>query len=437
MRSQYNNTQIYEQESRLYIEKICLEYCWKFRSYDHDNDIDGEIEIFDKVSIDDKEINESQAKFLKVQLKASTDIEYKNNYVKFICPVKLLHFVDVCDQPIILVLYDVNKKSAYWLWLQEYIYINLDNDNPGWRNNKNSVTLYIPIDNEVSTNKDFKRNIENIASNGSKEIFQLRKKETIDYYITEISHKDMSNTFDRRISIKILVEKSFSESKAAMDILIKKLNDRYKQSDYFRDEKIKHLHSENVDVLWIFIYNDIRQVNDGLPYCRTEWTNPKSDVKISKMNGDEKINNIEVTWGQDYKFIEKNYVENRMSKGQYMSLLDNTFKDVKKIKVRLDEFIDKYNKNKISCRTLISKFQSYSSKISDLLTTYETSDLPPYECDDVDQKMNELLISLDNIGIILNDTKRTEDNKIWGINFYYNDFKEKLPEYLYERKKIG
>jgi len=51
--------------------------------------------------------------------------------------------------------------------------------------------------------------------------------------------------------------------------------------------------------------------------------------------------------------------------------------------------------------------------------------------------MVELLISLDNIGVCLNDSNRDEDNKLWAINFYYKDFKEKLPEYLYERKKIN
>jgi len=340
MRSQYSDNQKYEKQSRLYFEDICLQFDWKFRSYDQDNDIDGEIEIFDKIERDGEKISETRAEFVKVQLKASTNLEYKENQVKFDCPVKLLHFVDVCDQPIILVLFDVNQREAYWVWLHEYIYNILDETNSGWRKNSTTVKLHIPLEKKVTTSDEFKNNIMKIAEQGSKEILQLRKNNTIDYYIIELSHKDMSNAFDRRISIKILVEKSFSESKNAMRILIQKLNNRYKKSDYFRDEKIKHLHSENVDVLWLYFYNDIRQEKDGLPYCRTEWINPKSDVKISKMNGDEILDNINILWGKNYKIVEKNYVENRMSKGDYISLLDNTFKNIRKIENKLDVYFN-------------------------------------------------------------------------------------------------
>ena len=60
MRSQYNNTQKFEKESRLYFENICFQCGWKFRSYGQENDIDGEIEIFDKVNKNGKEIDETK-----------------------------------------------------------------------------------------------------------------------------------------------------------------------------------------------------------------------------------------------------------------------------------------------------------------------------------------------------------------------------------------
>jgi hypothetical protein len=53
---------------------------------------------------------------LKIQLKASFKVKYKTGDAIFDCPIKILNFCDICDFPVIIVLYEVQSNKSYWLW---------------------------------------------------------------------------------------------------------------------------------------------------------------------------------------------------------------------------------------------------------------------------------------------------------------------------------
>ncbi len=48
MKSEYSPNQILERKSIHYIEGKCIYLKWKYRQYNQDNDINGEIEIFEE-----------------------------------------------------------------------------------------------------------------------------------------------------------------------------------------------------------------------------------------------------------------------------------------------------------------------------------------------------------------------------------------------------
>jgi len=436
VRSVYSDEQILEQESRIYFSNVCNQLKWKYRTNEQDNDIDGEIEVFEKKIINNKEYNETKARFVKIQLKASAELDSDEETISYPCSIKLLHFADVCDQPIVLVLYDAKKKVAYWLWLQQHIFNYLDINNKSWRDNSSKVIIKVPTKNSV-TESSFKISIIQIATTGINEILQFRKTNKLDYYYTEIGHEDVSTSLYRRIVIRVLLEKSFSKSKDAMKILIQELNNKYEISDYYRNEKVKLIHSKNVDILWMFFYDDPRQVKNGLPCCSTEWFKKGIKIDVIPMNADEIINGIKIQWRKECNSLEEIYVKNKMQKGEYIKLLDETFKKVKIIGENLKKCIDDFNDDPISNELLIISFQNYLKEIQEIEHDF-TFDrgYSPYECDDIDKCMIELLIILGNIKIFACDPKMDEINKIRSIRQNFNQYIEKLSEYAYERKKI-
>jgi Domain of unknown function (DUF4365)/PemK-like, MazF-like toxin of type II toxin-antitoxin system len=172
-RSTYSQNQKNEERSRIIITDFFNEYFWKFRDiHDRENDLDGFIEVFDK---EEDGVYRTTGKFLKAQLKSVTDKTIKikkDGIITYKADAKFVHFCDVCDEPVILFICNVEDGKTYFLWMQEYIYKVLDNKNPNWRNNKTSVSLSFsptPLD-DIAIDK-----LRNIAYNGYKIAIQLRE----------------------------------------------------------------------------------------------------------------------------------------------------------------------------------------------------------------------------------------------------------------------
>lgn len=91
MRSVYSDEQILEQESRIYFSNVCNQLKWKYRTNEQDNDMDGEIEVFEKKIINNKEHNEKKAEFVKIQLKALAELNSDKETISYPCNIKLLH----------------------------------------------------------------------------------------------------------------------------------------------------------------------------------------------------------------------------------------------------------------------------------------------------------------------------------------------------------
>jgi len=310
LKSKIDQYSINEDESRAIISKFCRDNIWKYRKMEWDNDIDGEIEIFDKE-------RETTAKFIKVQLKTVDDskkFEGLVDHYDFDADIKFLHFCDVCDIPIILIVFNIHKEEGYFIFMQRYIYEELDIKNPKWRKNNSNVRVKIPLNNSLKSNLA-KDSLENIATKGANQIFQLRKTATHKKYYSLLKQDDISNGIGLRTSLRILVENSFAKSKESMRILIPKINNEYRGKVYHRNETLARTHkSKKYDVIYMFFYDTINQSNQGLTFCRTLWVkeNLSELSKPSISNPNEILGKINTYWdSNDYfdDFIEENQLD--------------------------------------------------------------------------------------------------------------------------------
>lgn len=172
-RSAYSQPQKNEEDSRTIISGHFNRNFWKFRDvHDRDNDLDGFIEVFEK---EEDGVHRTTGKFLKAQLKSvdNDSVKINDGIITYTPTAKFVQFCDVCDEPVILFVCNVEDGKTYHLWMQDYIYSVLDKENPNWRNNTSSVTVKFnstPLDDSVITN-----NLNKIAINGYKQTFQRRE----------------------------------------------------------------------------------------------------------------------------------------------------------------------------------------------------------------------------------------------------------------------
>ncbi|ARD47106.1 DUF4365 domain-containing protein [Sporosarcina sp. P33] len=420
-RSQYDEKSINEGKSRRFFEGVIEENGWKYRVQDKDNDIDGEIEVFSKEG-------ETTAKIVKVQLKSTTSLKMAEKLITFDCPVKFLNFCDVCDIPVIIVLYDVKEKKAYWLWTQQYIFKVLDKNNESWRNNTSSVTIKIPIENEVLEDSKFYNEIKGISINGINEIQQWRKHDTSEYYFTILEEKDDSNINKRRISAKIYIERSFATSRNSTIELIKKINAKIKINKYNKRILQGRSVDSEPDYVWLSFYDDLIQFEYGLPFCRTEWINGKDSPPLFIKEYDQLIdeNNIRVKWEynrplQDYLLL------NSTSKTHYLEGVRESLVFAKSELALLPKlFAEEDNSNFYN--HIKAKQKEYSRNFI-LLSDF----IPPHECKPLHRALEAALGELDNLAMIIEGNER---NKQY-INYQFvSKFYKHLVILNYEIDKI-
>lgn len=433
MKSELDKYSINEEKSRLLISQYCLDNSWKYRKVEWDNDIDGEIELFNKKKI-------TTAKFIKVQLKTVDNPEkFKNlkSTYNYDASVKFVNFCDVCDIPIILVVFNIHEEKGYFVFVQKYIYNFLDKNNSNWRNNNSNVRIKIPLENTFSLKKT-RTKLEEIAFNGTDLISQLRKTETSKKYYSVVTQSDNSHNAALRTSLVINVEKSFSTSKDAMRILIPKIHNDYISKVYHQNNNLAERFKGNqYDVMYMFFYNSVNQEKNGLSFCRTLWVR-KNIPLIGKpyiQNPDEKVNDINIYW-EDTDKLDSFIESNMLSKGEYIPFIDNTMYNFSTIYKEVLFLKEQYNNKIIDESGYIYQLDNLSSRIEILNKSIYDKGFPPNECKDLDIKLKSIICYLDNIRVVISDKKRNRINKLNCIRLYIRELENNYPEYLYERKKV-
>jgi hypothetical protein len=95
--------------------------------------------------------------FLSLQIKGTTHIiEEDVNEIKFDIPVNTLRYSELFVSPVLLVICPINDpdKRVFYLWLQEYINVVLNYENPNWKENLTTVRVGVPVKNIVSEDID-------------------------------------------------------------------------------------------------------------------------------------------------------------------------------------------------------------------------------------------------------------------------------------------
>lgn len=90
----------------------------------------------------------SEYNFL-VQLKGSESIDYKNDFLNFDMETKHLQSYIKIPIPILLIIYDINTKNAYWINIQKYCRNVLNVEDPNWHN-QGQKRIKIPLSNQLN-----------------------------------------------------------------------------------------------------------------------------------------------------------------------------------------------------------------------------------------------------------------------------------------------
>ena len=127
---------------------------WLVRKQDPDYMLDFEVEIVDETS------GEPTGVTFFIQLKGTRRPKIVNGSLAWPLKTKhLAYWYDLVRRPVYLVVADVDKACAYWLFIQGYV----KKARPNWRNHKKK-TVHVPLENTFDTEEKFLTELEEADS---------------------------------------------------------------------------------------------------------------------------------------------------------------------------------------------------------------------------------------------------------------------------------
>lgn len=247
---------------------------------------------------------------------------------------------------------------------------------------------------------------------------------------------DNSHGTARRVEVSILVESTHAKSRVAMKKMIPEIIENFKLSDYHRNEITKKKYEgKEAEVVFIFFYDSIQQVNRGLTFCRAIWNNENCKYKLHPFEADDIVNQIEVKWDAEYSAVSELISNNEFSKGDYLKKADELFVTIKKLYDSINSKFELYKQNK-NFNELRRFILSKESEFDNLINNPLEDGFPPLECKELDQLIRESAALIHNVWIVSSDKTRDESNLTYLMRDYLKLVTPKIQHYDYELQKV-
>lgn len=313
------------------------------------------------------------------------------------------------SMPVLIVIYNPRENKAYWEHVKPG---NVIKTNTDWK-------IKIPKSNDINSSKN---QIKSIYHNPNH------------YTVMEVG--DSSHAGARRVDAKILVENTHSQSRNAMKKMIPEIIHKFIKSDYHRNEITKRqFQGVDAEVVFVFFYNSIQQVNRGLMFARAIWNNPNCKYPLNPFQADEIVEGIEVKWDSEFSELGDFIANNELSKGDYLERAQLAFEHANEIYSSVSRTFKKYEKDG-KFDILQSFIDSKEAEFDLLINSPLEAGFAPLECEHIDQLIRESEALLHNIWIVATDKSRDEGNITYLIRDYLKVVGQKIVHYEYELKKV-
>ncbi|MEK4221513.1 toll/interleukin-1 receptor domain-containing protein [Bacillus sp. FSL W8-0116] len=265
------------------------------------------------------------------------------------------------------------------------------------------------------------------------------KEESFDYTIYKL--KDLSTAGAKRYSASIILNEKYT--KEQIKKLISFVTKEVKNEKYQRNNKVKNRHSNKVaDVVWLFIANDLFDVQTTNWICRTSWISDTLDVQFKPLplRGNDIIEDIQIEWNESYESLKSFYKNNQGNKGELLETLDKLSSEMQNYGEKVINNFEKYKNSKITEEEFINRMQSMERDVKELYFEFNNIPLPTEDIRNFKSLCGELFSVIDNMflfyskkGIDTWDSKSRE----WQISKSIEEFNKLVPVVKYERDKIN
>lgn len=247
---------------------------------------------------------------------------------------------------------------------------------------------------------------------------------------------DTSHALAKRYSAEIVL--SGPRTKAEVAAVVRQATLEHMGRSYYRNELTRERFGDsNADVVATFVYLNATDQGRKTWICRGLWISDAlpEESRPNAFDGENVGMGIIVDWSEIYEEVTRITEEHTLSKEGYVDLLDRTLARIAPLVSDFQDRLRLHEQGALTDSQFVSETLVVRQGIRALYMESTDFDLAPFECGEVDQKLQELLAYADNAAVVYE-----KDGQFPGragmARGYLNDYERTLVELKYEAKKV-
>jgi hypothetical protein len=251
---------------------------------------------------------------------------------------------------------------------------------------------------------------------------KINKSEEIYDIITE---EDVSFGLARRHSINVLINKDYP--KCEIKTALKKIVSSLKQAN---------------DVIWIFVYNELKDVSSVNWFCQGYWVSSNLDQtwRPIGITSNDRIEDIEIRWNEGYENWREIYKPLSGTKNEIIKWSETLLEKVIPIAKTAVEKFDLLQSSEINKEEFLEYMHKNRKTVQELYSQSGERKYPPYECREYILKFDNLFAIVDNIFLFHSKENMDtwpEKTRMIMTEQEKNRYYKVLEELNYERNKLN
>ncbi len=241
----------------------------------------------------------------------------------------------------------------------------------------------------------------------------------MNYEIVEL--EDMSSAA-KRISAKVIVELSREQREEISDLVLELVQTLRHSKTWEPKTIISHGHKP-FEVVYIYLYRDMDELNHGLPLARASYIDRSCRVKPMHFSKEFIDDSTTLKLDESYESITNLVKDNKVSGEEFIENLSSQLKIAKEIFEFVESNLNDYD-------SLSEQFNKYSPLLTELLDDF--IGFPDDEYSGLLETHQSLLASLSNIGVITKNKKYNRIQKHQLIKLHFETAQEDLTNIMQE-----
>ncbi|QDU15000.1 hypothetical protein CA11_28130 [Gimesia maris] len=220
---------------------------------------------------------------------------------------------------------------------------------------------------------------------------------------------DTSHGTAKRYSFEVVLNSSMSKAEVA--VIVRQVTNEGQKRRYHRNHMVEGQWGDSdAQVVWTFIYPSAEDHNRRNYVCRSIWIHNGLEAEFRPMgfDGENIGDNIIVDWCDNYVFVAEHVLTNTLTKEAYFSEVLPRIDELKTVLSTIESNLLILDNGDLQETGFLAATEAERSRINEIY--FEITDLPfaPFECREMDTKLESFVAFLHNIWLFFSDDGRTK-----------------------------